>query len=175
MEFVSVCVRGGDGLCERALCMVKRRKREGKWAAYEAGIIKPRVLKGHMDVVSALAVKICSASWDKTIRVWSGVHGTHLQTLKGHPWLITSLAVELDGKIYSGSLDRTIRVWSGRDGTHLQTLKGHTHTVRALVVGLDGKIYSGSYDTTIRVWSGVDGSHLQTLEGPTAVMSVLSQ
>jgi WD40 repeat protein len=84
------------GVCER-VCLrwarlmksapVKRRKRDGRWAAYEAGVIEPRELEGHTDWVTALAVgldgKIYSGSNDETIRVWSG-DGTHLQTLAGH-------------------------------------------------------------------------------------------
>jgi WD40 repeat protein len=151
---------------------VKRRKRDGCWAAYEAGLIKPRELEGHNQGVCALAVglggKVYSGSEDKTIRVWSGDDGTHLQTLVGHTSWVCALAVGFDGKkMYSGSKDKTIRVWSGDDGTHLQTLEGHTSSVRALTVGLDGKVYSGSEDKTVRVWSVTDGTHLQTLEGHT--------
>ena len=170
-----------DGVCEqvcqrwarivRESTLVKRRKQEERRVAYETGIIRPDVLGGHTDVVWSLAVgldgKIYSGSEDKTIRVWSGVDGIHLQTLEGHSGRVLALAVGLDGRIYSGSHDKTIRAWSGVDGTHLQTLEGHTNDVCALAVGLDGKIYSGSHDKTIRVWSGVDGTHLQTLEGHT--------
>jgi WD40 repeat protein len=157
---------------------VQRCKRDGRWAAYEAGVIKPRVLEGHDDTVVALAVgldgKIYSASHDRTIRVWSGADGTHLRTLQGHTGRVWALAVGLDGKIYSGSSDTTIRVWSGEDGTHLQTLEGHEGEVFALAVGLGGKIYSGSNDTTIRVWSGHDDAHLQTLEGHEDIVCALA-
>ena len=162
----------------RESTLVKRRKQDEKWMAYEAGLIKPRVLKGDTHGVRALAAgldgKIYSGSNDKTIRVWSGVDGTHQQTLEGHTSDVYALAVGLEGKIYSSSLDSTIRVWSGADGTHLQTLRGHAHCVFALAVGLDGKIYSGSYDKTIRVWSGVDGAHLQALRGHTSCVSALA-
>jgi WD40 repeat protein len=175
------------GVCER-VCLrwarliesapVKRRKRDGRWAAYEAGVIKPRELEGHTECVYALAVgidgKIYSGSNDTTIRVWSGDDGTHLQTLAGHTDEVWALAVGLDGKVYSGSNETTIRVWSGDDGTHLQTLVGHTHYVLALAVGLDGKIYSGSSDDTIRVWSGDDGTHHQTIVGHTNYVCALA-
>jgi hypothetical protein len=157
---------------------VKRHKRDGRWAAYEAGVIEPRELEGHTECVYALAVgidgKVYSGSCDKTIRVWSGTDGWNLQTIVGPTHTVCALAVGLDGKIYSGSYDTTIRVWSGDDGTHIQALVGHTTFVSALAVGLDGKIYSGSYDTTIRVWSGDDGTHLQTLEGHTGTIYALA-
>jgi WD40 repeat protein len=176
-----------SGACERVCqrwsrlvqsALVKRRKRDGRWAAYEEGVIKPRELEGHTLGVRALAVgldgKLYSGSDDTTIRVWSGVDGTHLQTLVGHMSWVCALAVGLDGKVYSGSYDKTIRVWSGVDGTHLQTLVGHTDWVEALAVGLDGKVYSGSWDKTIRVWSGDDGTHLQTLVGHTSTVYALA-
>jgi WD40 repeat protein len=176
-----------SGMCER-VCLqwarlakstpVKRRKRDGRWAAYEAGVIKPRELEGHDEGVRALAVgldgKVYSGSDDEMIRVWSGDDGTHLQTLRGHTSYVLALAVGLDGKVYSGSWDKTIRVWSGDDGTHLQTFVGHTEGVRALAVGLDGKVYSGSHDKTIRVWSGDEGTHIQTLAGHTEGVSAVA-
>jgi len=144
-----------SGVCER-VCLqwarlakstpVQRRKRDGRWAAYEAGLIMPRDLEGHTGYVRALAVgldgKVYSESSDMTIRVWSGDDGTHLQTLVGHKSYVSALVVGLDGNVYSGSGDTTIRAWSGDDGKHLQTLEGHTTTVWALAVGLDGKVYS---------------------------------
>ena len=161
---------------------VARHKRNGRWAAYETGIITPCELKGenHHERVMALAIgihgKVYSGSEDRTIRVWSahGVGGdNHLRTLEGHVSHVYALAVGLDGNVYSGSADRTIRVWSDDDGRHLRTLEGHTSAVHALAIGKGGKVYSGSADTTIRVWSGADGAHLQTLRGHTnAVISL---
>jgi outer membrane protein assembly factor BamB len=157
---------------------IVRRKREGRWAAYEARAIKPHVLEGHTHAVCALAIgpdgKVYSGSQDRTIRVWSGESGAHLQTLQGHTNEVRALAIGLDGKIHSGSCDETIRVWSSASGTHLQTLVGHTHWVFALAVGLDGKVYSGSCDGTVRVWSGDDGTHLHTLVGHTSRVCALA-
>jgi WD40 repeat protein len=176
-----------SGACERVCqrwarlmesASIVRRKREGRWAAYAAGSIKPRTMEGHTSTVYALAIgldgKVYSGSADNTIMVWSGKSGAHLQTLKGHTHYVRSLAVGLDGNIYSGSFDCTVRVWSGASGEHVQTLVGHTHFVLALAVGLDSKIYSASYDKTIRVWAADDGSHLQTLVGHTNSVRALA-
>jgi hypothetical protein len=85
---------------------IVRRKREGRWAAYEEGVIKPQRLGGHKGFVCAIAVgldgKVYSGSRDKTIRVWSGESGAHLQTLQGHTQWVSSLTAGLNGKIYSG-------------------------------------------------------------------------
>ena len=65
-----------SGACERVCqrwarlmesASIVRRKRDGRWAAYEAGVIKPRRLEGHRHHVRALAIgfdgKIYSPSW----------------------------------------------------------------------------------------------------------------
>ena len=114
-----------EGVCKRVCqrwrrivresALVKRRKQEERWVAYAAGVIQPRVLEGHTNIVRALAVgldgKMYSGSYDKTIRVWSHVDGAHLRTLEGHTDNVRALTVGLDGNLYSGSWDRTIRVW----------------------------------------------------------------
>jgi hypothetical protein len=68
---------------------IVRRKREGRWAAYEEGVITPQEIEGHTGYVWALAIgldgKVYSGSEDKAIRVWSGESGAHLQTLKVTP------------------------------------------------------------------------------------------
>jgi hypothetical protein len=93
-----VCER----VCERwarlmESALVKRCKRDGRWAAYEARLIKPRVIVGHDEDVLSLTVgldgKIYSGSEDTTIRVWSGADGTHLRTLQGHTRCVWALAV----------------------------------------------------------------------------------
>jgi hypothetical protein len=160
--------------------IVRRKRGNERWAAHEAGMIKPHRLEGHTSAVYALVVgldgRVYSGSSDNTIMVWSGESSVHLQTLKGHTNWVNALAVGLDGNIYSGSADSTVMVWSGTTGAHTRTLNGHTAGVFALAVGLEGKIYSGSGDKTIRVWSADDGTHLQTLErrhrGPVRALAV---
>jgi WD40 repeat protein len=176
-----------SGACERVCrrwnqlmesAPIVRRKREGRWAAYEAGVIMPQKIEGHTGTVWALAVgldgKVYSGSDDRTIRVWSGESGAHLQTLQGHTNTICAIACGLNDRLFSGSSDASIRVWSSASGAHLQTLEGHTDVVGALAVGLDGKVYSGSFDCTVRVWSGDDGTHLQTLVGHTDAVNALA-
>ena len=94
--------------------LIVRRKREGRWAAYEEGAIKPMVLEGHTDPVMAMGVgidgNVYSGSMDKTIGVWSGESGAHLQTLQGHTSVVSAFVVGMEGRFYSGSYDITIRV-----------------------------------------------------------------
>jgi uncharacterized membrane protein len=175
-EMMWVCMR----VCERwkrvmeSAPVIKQLMHKGRWAEYEAGVMRPRALEGHKGWVFTIAVgldgKVYSAgsSDKKRVRVWSGEDGTLLQTLKGHhSRSVEALAVGLDGKVYSGSRDTTICVWSGESGAHLNTLRGHVNMITCLAVGLDGKVYSGALDrmsTQICVWSGENGTHLDTLE-----------
>ena len=89
VECVGACANGTWRRIVRESSLVKRRNQEGKWTAYEAGIINPRVLRERAHYVYALAAgldgKIYSGSSDNSIRVWSGVDGAHLQTLTHAP------------------------------------------------------------------------------------------
>ena len=139
---------------------VKRRKRDGQWAAYEAGVTKPRDLEGHNEGLCALAVgldgKVYSGSNDKTIRVWSPVDSTHLQTLVGHTDTIFALVVGTDGKVLSGSSDGTIRVWSSVNGALLHTPRGDLGVVSALAFVRDRNLYCGGNDARsgfyLKIW-----------------------
>jgi len=73
---------------------------------------------GHSDEVMSAAFsrdgqKIVSASWDKSVRVWSAVTGECEQTLVGHSDEVTSAHFSPDGlKIVSASDKDGVRVWS---------------------------------------------------------------
>jgi hypothetical protein len=150
------------GVCER-VCQrwrrlmkstpVQRLKSDGRWVAYEAGAIAPRVLR--------------DGSGDTAAR-------------DAHSSYACSIAVGLDGNVYLGYADGVISVLSRQHPstspdsaphaftpthTYLRTLgdvdTGHSGPVTSLAVGLDGKIFSGSHGT-IRVWSGDDGRCLKT-------------
>lgn len=155
--------------------ILKKRRKEERWTAYEKGEIEPRVLKGHTAAVYCLVLgpddKLYSGSRDGTIRIWSTIDGSCLKTIDVQI-TVYALAIGLDGKLYSThGGENIIRVWS--DNACVQKLHGHTDDICTIAVGLDGSIFSGSDDCTIRVWAGMDGTHLCTLEGHTANITAI--
>jgi WD40 repeat protein len=93
--------------------------------------------------------------------------GNLLQTLKGHSFVVSSVAYSPDGQtLASGSWDRTIKLWDVNTGNLLQTLEGHSSFVYSVAYSPDGQtVASGSGDTTIKLWNVKTGNLLQTLEG----------
>ena len=79
-----------------------------------------QALSGHSSIVAAVAVldadRIVSASYDKTLKVWSLASGECLQTLSGHSDWVYAVAVLDADRIVSGSRDKTLKVWSLASG-----------------------------------------------------------
>ena len=119
-------------------------------------------------VVSAVTfrhdgLQICSASWDKTIRVWNTT-GECVNTLEGHTGSVFAVAFSSDGSlICSGSEDKTVRVWDTATGECIQALQEHNDVVKAVGFGSnDGLIWSGSADKTVYLWDFLQNKILAT-------------
>ena len=131
-----------------------------------------RTLRGHTDVVTALAMtpnsgQLVSGSYDKSLKVWNLLTGQSLRTLTGHEDVIWAIAVTPDGQqIISGSEDKTLKVWDLATGRVVRTLCGHEAAVLAVAVTPDGQqIISGSEDQTIKVWDLTTGQTVRTMSG----------
>ena len=67
-----------------------------------------------------------SASFDSHIKVWDGVTGKFISTLKGHVGSVYQVAWSADSRLLvSGSKDSTLKVWDVRKNKLLFDLPGH--------------------------------------------------
>ena len=159
----------------------ERKAKEEKKAAKDLEWTLKQTLNGHTDRVNSAAfspgenANIVSASFDKTVRVWSAETGELLQTLEGHTTPVFSAAFSPGGEnIVSASSDKTVRVWSVETGDSglkkswvpLRTLEGHSDWVTSAAFSPGGEnIVSASDDMMVHVWSAQTGELLQKLEG----------
>jgi WD40 repeat protein len=135
------------------------------------GKLLRRILKGHSDRVTAVAVtpdgqRAVSASWDGTLRVWDLETGKELHILRGHSGMVNTVAITPDGgRAISGSRDKTLKVWNIETGMMLGTLQGHSAYITAAAVTPDGQwVVSASCDNTLKVWGLETGVELRTIK-----------
>ena len=121
-----------------------RRPRPGvRWERYGAG--GERRLQGHTDYVLAVAEcegRMCSGSWDGSIRVWGGASLEHERTLRDEEHaedVVFSLAA-WEGHLISGHDSGAIRVWNVATGVCDRVLEGHTDAVSCLAVSGTGLV-----------------------------------
>jgi WD40 repeat protein len=118
---------------------------------------------------------LLSASFDKTIKLWSLLTGECLKTFEGHQGP-TVTQFSPDGKfIVSGSWDRTVKVWNISTGECEKTLTGHSEAIMSLVVApvqLEDEAsarlaaFTTSLDESIKIWDLQDNECKQTLIVP---------
>jgi len=58
-------------------------------------------------------VRIVTASYDKTARIWDAASGRQITVLREHEDTVSSVAFSPDGsRVATGSWDKTARVWN---------------------------------------------------------------
>jgi WD40 repeat protein len=115
---------------------------------------------------------LASASYDKTILIWSMHTGKCVRRLRGHAAAIYCLDSEGD-VLVSGSADKTILTWKFSTGESLISIVGHKGTVYCLKL-IGNILISGSTDRSIKVWDVKTGELINSLEGHTGSVSQLA-
>ena len=116
-------------------------------------------LSGHTAPVNHIqfapnGVVFVSASFDKTLRIWSVFSDSCLAVLRGHVSDVYMLAFSRDSKwIVSGSKDSTIQIWSIKEKKRAYQLPGHADEVYAVDWSPDGlRMASAGKDKMVRIW-----------------------
>ena len=99
-------------------------------------------------------VLFVSASFDKTLRIWSVFQEGCLGVLRGHISEVYMLAFSRDSKwVVSGSKDSSIQIWSVKEKKRAYQLPGHADEVYAVDWSPDGaKMASAGKDMMVRIW-----------------------
>jgi ribosome assembly protein 4 len=122
--------------------------------------IKPVArLTGHQALVNHVSFSpdgryLASASFDKSVKLWNGVTGQFLSSLRGHVGRAYQVAWSADSRLLmSSSQDSTLKVWDVRTRTLKQDLPGHADEVYAVdwsPIGDRGA--SGGKDKMLKLW-----------------------
>jgi hypothetical protein len=141
-----------------------------RWEEYrEGGELR---LGGHDYGINAIVAcdgRICSGSFDGSIRVWSRASGEHERTLRAdvaeedkdeeaeEGFLPVYALAVWEGHLIGGHESGKLRVWNVATGECGQVLEGHDRAVWALAVW-GSRLASGSCDGSIKVWAMAAGA-----------------
>ncbi|MED6192843.1 hypothetical protein PIB30_013732 [Stylosanthes scabra] len=132
----------------------------------------------HCDAVSSLSLDedhgfLYSASWDKTVKVWSISDSKFLESIEAHSDAVNAVVAAFGCYVFTGSADGTVKMWRreyhGKKGTtkHVleQVLLEQESAVTALAVNhWSTVLYAGSSDGVVRFW-GSNKKHGFSREG----------
>ncbi|WCJ33852.1 transducin family protein / WD-40 repeat family protein [Euphorbia peplus] len=120
-----------------------------------------KILLGHTSFVGPLAWippnevypegGIVSGGMDTLVLVWNLSTGEKVQTLKGHQYQVTGIALDNDD-ILSSSADCTLKRW--RMGQAVESWEAHKSAIQAIIKLSSGELVTGSSDTTLKLWKG---------------------
>eukprot|EP00667_Euglena_gracilis_P007917 EG_transcript_7998 len=97
---------------------------------------------------------IASASFDKTVKLWSAHDGKYVTTLRGHVSDVYMLSWSSDSRLLlSCSKDTTLKIWNMKTKKIAFDLPGHMDEVFACDWSPDGlRVASGGKDKTVKIW-----------------------
>lgn len=117
-------------------------------------------MTGHQKLVNHVSFSpdgryIASCAFDNSIKLWDGIRGTFIGTLRGHVAPVYQCAWSADNRLLvSCSKDTTLKVWDIKSKKLNVDLPGHSDEVYAVDWSMDGKrVASGGKDKMVRLWS----------------------
>jgi len=135
-----------------------------------------KLLIGHEDFVEAIAIDeeiIVTASWDKSVRVWSRTTGKVVEILLGHTDSVNAVALDEEFIVSGGgsarssrdesTFDCSVKVWDRFDYELVTSLEGHSGMIESLATSRD-LIISSSEDCTMKFWSKETLKLVQTFQ-----------
>ncbi|ODQ80107.1 hypothetical protein BABINDRAFT_171163 [Babjeviella inositovora NRRL Y-12698] len=108
----------------------------------------------------------CSASFDKTAKVWDLESGTTVGILTGHKRGLWDVKFcQYDKLLVTASGDKTLKVWSLTDFSVVKTLEGHTNSVqRVCFFNQNKQILSSGADGLVKIWDCTSGECAKTFD-----------
>ena len=112
-------------------------------------------------------MRVITASYDGTARIWDANTGQELLVLYGHrDWVMTA-KFSPDGKhAVTAGRDNVARIWDTTTGEEIRRLIGHDSWIRRASFSPDGRhILTAGNDNTTRIWDRKTGRELRRLMG----------
>ncbi|KAK2198253.1 bifunctional WD40-YVTN repeat-like-containing domain superfamily/WD40 repeat [Babesia duncani] len=120
---------------------------------------KPTRLTGHQQVINHVAFSangryFASASFDRSVRIWCGITGKYLKTLRGHCGRVYRLGWSCTGSLLiSASSDATLKLWDVENGKLKFDLPGHADEAYTVDWSNCGRrVASGGKDKILKIW-----------------------
>ncbi|KAI8474140.1 MAG: WD40-repeat-containing domain protein [Monoraphidium minutum] len=124
---------------------------------------------GHRDVISGLAFRegghtLFSASFDRTVKIWSVDDGAYVDTLFGHQAEVYAVDVLRQERAVSCGHDHTARVWKVQEESHL-IFRAHHPALECCRYITGTEWLSGADDGSLQVWTQLKKKPVSVVRG----------